>query len=139
MKPSLFILILFFQCQLLAQNNVLKNRLDQLHAALVAKDSVTLQGILHDSVSYGHSNGLIENKLSIWGNLKSNYIQYHDIKYSQLKIQIHKNTAIVRYKAEIDVDFESKNYKLALHTMQTWLRQKNSWQLLARQATKINP
>jgi Domain of unknown function (DUF4440) len=138
MRFNLSVLLLFSYCQLFAQHDVLNNKVEQLHSALVKKDSVMLQYLLHDSVSYGHSNGLIENKTSIWKNLKSSYIQYHDIKYSNLKIQIYKNTAIVRYNAEINVDFESKNYKLTLHTLQTWQRRGKNWQIIARQATKIN-
>jgi hypothetical protein len=138
MRFNLIILLLFCYYQLSAQQDVLKNKIEQLHSALVKKDSLMLQDLLHDSVSYGHSNGLIENKLSIWKNLKSNYIQYNDIKYTHLKIQIYKNMAIVRYDAEIDVDFESKNYKLNLHTLQTWLLPNKNWQIIARQATKIN-
>jgi Domain of unknown function (DUF4440) len=138
MRFNLIILLLFSYCQLSAQQDVLKNKVEQLHSALVKKDSLMLIDLLHDSVSYGHSNGLIENKQSLWENLKSNYIQYHEIKYSDLKIKIYGKVAIVRYNAEINVDFESKNYKLNLHNMQTWLLQKNKWLLLARQATKVN-
>jgi Domain of unknown function (DUF4440) len=138
MRLNLIILLLFAYCRLSAQQEVLKSKIEQLHSALVKRDSLVLETLLHDSISYGRSNGLIENKLSLWKNLKSNYIQYHEIKYADLKINTFGNIAIVRYNAEINVDFENKNYKLNLHSMQTWLLQKNKWLLLARQATKIN-
>jgi hypothetical protein len=138
MRFNLIILLLFSYCQLWGQHGALINKVELLHTALIKKDSASLQKLLHDSVSYGHSNGLIENKSQIWKNLKSSYIQYNNIAYSNLSIQILKNTAIVRYNALINVDFENKNYQLNLHTLQTWLRKGKDWQIIARQAAKIN-
>jgi hypothetical protein len=138
MRYLIYTLFSFYATLGMAQKDSFEINIEKLHSALINKDSLGLENLIHDSVSYGHSNGLLETKHSLWQNLKSNYIKYYDIKYKQLKIQSFNNIKIVRYAMDVNVDFENKNFNLELYNQQTWLYQNKRWQLIARQATKIN-
>jgi Domain of unknown function (DUF4440) len=138
MRYIIYTLFTFYVTLGLAQKDNFETNIEKLHSALINKDSLAITYLMHDSLSYGHSNGLLETKCSLWQNLKSNYIKYYDIKYKQLKIQSFNNTKIVRYSMDVNVDFENKNFNLELHNQQTWLFQNKRWQLIARQATKIS-
>ncbi len=130
-----FVLIVLLSCSIVASAQVIE--IEKLHKALLEKDSLVLDALLHSELSYGHSNGLVESKLDVYKNLKTKKIQYHTIAYENLSIQTFKRLKITRYNMIVNVEFENKNYNLKLHCLQTWLKYRKSWKLIARQATKI--
>jgi hypothetical protein len=131
--------LLFFLSQLSAQKNeILLQSVRSLNQALLTKDSSTLQLLLHKDLSYGHSNGWIENKEELIRNNNSGYLIYKVIQVDSMHIQIKDKLAIARYTATHDIVLNGKSLSLKLHVCQTWLKQKRKWKLLARQSTKIS-
>jgi hypothetical protein len=111
--------------------------INQLHQALINKDSAQLQQLLNDSLVYTHSNAWSENKKEVWKNLKSGYLVYNEIKPEDYQESHLGNIKILRYKLFVNVDLEGKNYQMRLYTMQTWIKKGKKWQLLSRLSTKL--
>ena len=131
--------LLFFLSQLSAQKNeILLQSVRSLNQALLTKDSSTLQLLLHIDLSYGHSNGWIENKEELIRNNISGYLIYKVIQVDSMHIQIKDKLAIARYTATHDIVLNGKSISLKLHVCQTWVKHKRKWKLLARQSTKIS-
>lgn len=108
-----------------------------LHKALIQKDSMQLEELLHPGLSYGHSNGWVETKQEVLNHLLSNYLIYEHIVPDSMYCQVSKKFAIVRFQAVHEVILQGKAIRLNLHVCQVWIKSHKRWKLLARQSTKI--
>lgn len=129
--------MLFIYCSAPAQktNDGVKDAVYAYNKALIAKDTMALNKMLHASLSYGHSNGWIEDKAEQKANLFNGTIIYHKIEQPELQVTLAGNIATVRGNGAFDVDYkENKHIVFDLHVMQTWIWEKGRWQLLNRQS-----
>ena len=107
----------------------------KFNAALVSRDTNALNNLLHDKISYGHSNGWIENKQELKDDLYNGTLIYHKIDQPKLEVILHDNIATVRGDGIFDVDYKEHEHLIFdLHVMQTWVFEKGRWQLLNRQS-----
>jgi len=117
----------------------LKQAMADLDKALVSKDERTLMRLLNDGVSYGHSNGWVQNKEDIINDLKSGKLTYNKIENTDVTIAaINSNWATVRTNTNaIAGSASGPTFNLKLHVLQVWVRTKDGWQLIARQGVKL--
>lgn len=103
--------------------------------AMMAKDTVALNNILHESLSYGHSNGWVETKKEQKDNLFNGTITYHKIDQPELQVIMNGNIATVRGNGIFDVDYKEHEHLIFdLSVMQTWTYEDGRWQMLNRQS-----
>ena len=115
----------------------LKNAMQQLDKALLQKDEKTLQIVLHKEVSYGHSNGWIQNKNDILNDFTSGKLIYNKIENnSSAIVTISKKYATVKTNTNAEGVVNGTAFNLRLHIMQFWVKTKKGWQLIARQSAK---
>lgn len=131
-------ILLLCSFQIVAQqsNLVISDALN-LHKALIQKDSMQLEELLHPELSYGHSNGWVETKQEVLNHILSNYLIYEHILPDSMYCQVSKKFAIVRFQAVHEVVLQGKTIRLNLHVCQVWIKSHKRWKLLARQSTKI--
>jgi len=117
----------------------LKQAMSDLDKALMTKDEKALVQLLHPQVSYGHSNGWVQNKTDIINDLKSGKLIYDKIENTTVNIvAINNNWATVRTSTNATGRSTTiPTFELKLHVLQVWLKTKVGWQLLARQGTKL--
>lgn len=141
MKHIFAIGLLFFSVIGVAQVDSLslKKAMSDLDNALVNKDEKALVQLLHPDVSYGHSNGWVQNKNDIINDLKSGKLTYDKIDNISVSIvAINRNWATVRTNTNATGRSTTiPTFELKLHVLQVWLKTEYGWQLLARQGTKL--
>jgi uncharacterized protein DUF4440 len=141
MKYLFTICLLFVSAISVAQVDSvsLKQAISDLDKALVTKDEKALVQLLHNEVSYGHSNGWVQNKTDIINDLKSGKLIYDKLESTTVNIvAINNNWATVRTNTNaIGRSGTNPPFELKLHILQVWLKTKTGWQLLARQGTKL--
>jgi hypothetical protein len=137
MKQLLIIILLFVRVGSSAQYNVQEN-MKFLDEALVKKDTVVLNRLLHEKLSYGHSNGWIETKKDVIGDLFNGKLSYTMIDSKQLSFDFSNDITIVRAESKIKYVLDGREGELKLHVMQVWMRVGYQWQLIGRQSTKVN-
>jgi hypothetical protein len=137
MKFIVVFLFLLVSLTSSAQTEFLKQAAMKLDVALVKKDTVTLNQLLHKDLSYGHSNAWIENKQEMITHLVTGKMVYRKIKSKEQEWKTGKDWATVRSKTEIEYVLDGKNGSLELHVLQVWLKTNKGWQMLARQSTKM--
>jgi len=117
----------------------LKEAVSNLDKALINKDEKTLTRLLNEEVSYGHSNGWVQNKAEIINDLKSGKLAYTKIENESVTIAtINKQWATVRTNTDAEGKAPNGNaFQLKLHVLEVWLKTKNGWELIARQGTKL--
>jgi len=138
MRCAAFILMFFIYSSAFAQGSSLERSVTGLTTALLEKDTVLLKQLLHEKVSYGHSNGWIETKQEVIKDLYNGKLVYNSIVEKLLDIKTEGNIATVRTEAEIDVTVSGTRIQLKLHIFQAWIKEKNEWKLFGRQSAKIS-
>ena len=117
----------------------LKNAMQQLDNGLLKNEKAVLQSVLHKSVSYGHSNGWIQNKKDVLNDYESGKMIYKKIeKNSSSIVSINKKWATVKTNTNVEGEVSGTAFNLKLHVLQVWMKTKKGWQLYARQSAKIN-
>lgn len=112
-----------------------KNAANSYNEAMIAADTNALNKLLHDSLSYGHSNGWVETKAEQKANLYNGTIKYHKIDQPELEVIMNGRVATVRGNGIFDVDYKGNEHMLFdLNVMQTWVYENGRWQMLNRQS-----
>ena len=133
-------IILFFTCLItVAQVDSagLKTVMHQLDNALMAKGETVLKELLHNNISFGHSNGWVQSKSDILGDFKSGKLTYNKIENTRSSItNITDRWATATTTTNAEGVVNGNAFKLTLHVMQVWMKTKKGWQLFARQSAK---
>ncbi|MCX6209713.1 MAG: nuclear transport factor 2 family protein [Bacteroidetes bacterium] len=108
-----------------------------LKNALVGKDSVALSKVLADDVTYGHTNAMIQTKAELIRDVVSLVQDYKSIEPSDMKIRLYDNTAIVNMNSKVVMNYQNYPLELSMKITLTWIKKDKDWQLVARQAVKI--
>ncbi len=108
--------------------------IDDFATAVLKKDIGTLEKLIGDTVTYSHSNGLLETKAQAIEAFKK--AKYEKWEYKEQKMQFFGNTALVRGDVEI-LNSASNAAPIKLNLLQVWAKTPKGWQLVARQATRL--
>lgn len=131
--------ILFPFAQTVAQEN--KNDIEkavlQLKEALLSGNEQKLRDISSSHLSYGHSNGLIEDQDAFVKTLISGKSVFLTIDLSDQTIDIVNKTAIVRHTLYAKTNNDNVLGEVKLKVLMIFQQEKGKWKLLARQAVKI--
>lgn len=104
--------------------------------AMIDADKTALEALLAPELSYGHSNGKIEDRAMLLESIGSGQSDFITMEISEQSIKMVGKTAIVRHKLAGEVNDGGKPSSLKLFVLQIWQKQGPSWKLLARQAAR---
>jgi ketosteroid isomerase-like protein len=110
---------------------------ENLRKAMVDADKPALENIAAEELSYGHSNGLIQDKAAFVEAIASGKNDFKTIELSGQAITIAGNTAIVRHVFHAEVVNNGTPGTAHIGILLVWQKQKGKWKLLARQAVKL--
>ncbi|MCE6992149.1 nuclear transport factor 2 family protein [Dyadobacter sp. CY323] len=111
---------------------------EELKALLVEPAQKGLEAISAKELSYGHSNGLVEDQKTFVESLMSKKYDFVTMDLTEQTIKIVGNAAIVRHILTAKTDDAGKGPGTAnIKVLQVWQKQGNKWVLIARQAVKI--
>jgi hypothetical protein len=99
------------------------------------------RGILERStsadLSYGHSSGKIEDKVSFVEALASGKSDFVTLHLSEQTIKVKGNVAYVRHKLSGETKDGGKAGTANIGVLLVWVKEDGGWKLLARQAFKL--
>jgi hypothetical protein len=138
MKKSHVLLIAFlFSCSLSnAQSRDEKGvatAVEGLRKAMLDADKAALEALTSADLTYGHSNGLIEDKAAFVDALTSGKSDFSTINLTNQTVKIAGNIALVRH----ELHGEANNSPVNLGILLVWQKDGNAWKLVARQAFKL--
>jgi hypothetical protein len=135
----IFFLVLTIQSLAQTKQERVLMQVTKLNNAIFGvKDSIALEELLANKVSYGHSSGKIENRQEMIHGAVSNTGSYTNFFMEGATVYFEKNTAIVRHVlSATSIDKEGKQSPLHIGILQVWVKQKKQWKLTARQAVKL--
>lgn len=112
---------------------------ETLRNAMIAADKTTLEKLTAGELSYGHSNGLIEDKAAFVNQFVTGKSDFVNITLSDQTIRVAGDAAIVRHRLTGDTNNNKVPGKVDIIVLLVWQKQNGQWNLLARQAAKIPP
>lgn len=136
---KVFMLVIAGFCtQLLSAQDGIEKAWLNLEKAMIQKDSATLAVLLHEDLTYGHSNGWTETKKEMIGNLVSGKMQYRMIISETPEFKLSGDVATLKTRSEISYTVNGEEGMLKLFVVQVWKKENENWKLLVRQSTKVN-
>jgi len=120
-----------------APQKEVEKAVEQLRLLMVTPDRKGLEDLAHEELTYGHSGGKVESKKEFVETLVSGKSVFRKIELKDQKIVVAGNTAVVRHRLEADTFDGGVPNTIRLHIVLVWVKEKNSWKLLARQAVKL--
>ncbi|WP_018622148.1 nuclear transport factor 2 family protein [Spirosoma luteum] len=145
MYRKTFLLALLGFCSVVSFNSQAQSKeekaigqaVEQMRLLMINPDKAKLEALAVDQLTYGHSTGKLEDKAAFVEALTSGSSDFVNINLTDQTITVVDNTALVRHKLSADTANDGKPGKANLSVLLVWIKQKGSWQLLARQAVKI--
>ena len=93
---------------------VIAENCKKLDKALVQRDTLTLNELLHTGLSFGHSNGWLEKKTDLLRTLKTEKISYLAIDQVGAVVIQYQKKDLITTRRDLDVNglFEGKSFDL---------------------------
>lgn len=119
------------------ERNVVAAAVEALRRATVGGDGSVLRRILLDELSFGHSNGRIEDKADLLDSLDGK-AAFRSIRQSDERIEIVGETASVRHVFDAERNRPDGTVNVVhLAILQVWVKRDGDWRLLARHASPL--
>jgi ketosteroid isomerase-like protein len=114
-----------------------KQNVEVLREALLKADKAQLERLTAEQLSYGHSDGRVQNKAEFIDGVMTRKATVKSLTFPDLKIAVAGDAAIARhiYESESETDGKPNNVKIGI--LSVWQKQGGSWKLLARQGYKL--
>ena len=110
----------------------------KLDSLMENNDSKILE-LFSDDVSFGHSNGWIQNKDDFKKDFESGKVKYQSVKQTELKeFKIKNKFANIRRIIAVKGLYKNETFEMKLSVLEFWIQQKGIWKLWSRQSVKIN-
>jgi hypothetical protein len=108
-------------------------------AVFETKDSAALVDLVSEHVTYGHSNGNLEDKKTMVSKAVASKTEYKNRNFERVSIDINDDAAIIRHNFRATSIENGKESPLDLGILQVWKKEKGKWRIWARQAVRIPP
>jgi ketosteroid isomerase-like protein len=111
---------------------------DALKQALMKKDAAGLQKLLHEDLTYSHSNARLQNKADVV-KATTGQTTIEAMDFSEVTVRVYGATALVRANLDIRNSTDGKSTTSHLNVLHVWLKGPGGWQLVGRQSTQVSP
>lgn len=139
-KNLIFVMTFFMAVSVFGQKNdtnEVSDAAEKLRSAMISGDKSALESLILPELTYGHSGGHIDDAAEFVDKLVSKKSDFVTIDITNQNIHIVGNTAIVRHHFyATTADFGKAPGDVTLDIVLVWVKVKNDWKLLARQAVK---
>ncbi|PJJ67140.1 nuclear transport factor 2 family protein [Chryseobacterium geocarposphaerae] len=110
---------------------------EKLRLAMISGEKSDLESLILPELTYGHSGGHIDDAKEFVEKLVSKKSDFLTIDITNQTVNIVGNTAIVRHHFyATTADAGKAPGDVTLDILLVWVKVKNDWKLLARQAVK---
>ncbi|OCK49605.1 hypothetical protein BA768_08370 [Chryseobacterium sp. CBo1] len=121
------------------QQKQLLSQTKKLDSLMQNNDSKILN-LFESNVSFGHSNGWIQNLDDFKKDLSSRKVVYKEIKQTEVsEIKKFKNTFSIRRKIKVSGLYKNEDFEMNLSLLEIWTKNKSAWKLWSRQSVEIKP
>jgi len=122
-----------------ADEETVAKGVEAFRVAQIAADAKAFDALCAPELSYGHSDGRVEDKAVFIANATNGKSKWLSLKYQDPKIRVVGDAAVVRFHwlGEQEVVADGKKSSTNLHILMNWQKQGGDWKLLSRASTKL--
>ena len=106
---------------------------------MVTKNIDSLKSLLDERLQYVHSNGWIQNKQEVLGDLSSGKLVYREVEIEKATVRMYEHTAVVIGKGRFAGDVSKTPFNMELMYTEVYVQKEQRWQLVSRHANRIPP
>lgn len=111
---------------------------EKFRLTMIDPNAEVFRNLTSKDLSYGHSNGLLENQDQFIDALVTGKSDFSIVNLTDQTIKLNgKNVAIVRHKLKGETVHGGTIAAVNLGILNVWIKEKGTWKLLARQAFKL--
>ena len=112
---------------------------EAFRAAQIAADTKAFEALCAAELSYSHSDGRVEDKVTFITNATNGKSKFLSLEYLDPQVRVVGPAAIVRFHwmAESESVPDGKKSNTNLHILMNWQKQGGDWKLLSRASTKL--
>ena len=114
-----------------------KQNVEALREALLKADKAQLERLTAEQLSYGHSDGRVQNKAEFIDGVMTRKATVKSLNFPDLKTAVAGDAAIARHLYESESELDGKTTNIKIGALEVWQKQGGNWKLLARQAYKL--
>jgi len=120
------------------KEKALFSQISKLDSLMQNNNSKILE-LFSDDISFGHSNGWVQNYQDFKIDFESGKVKYQSVKQTELKeFKIKNRFANVRRIIAVKGLYKNEIFEMKLSVLELWIKQKGIWKLWSRQSAKIN-
>lgn len=106
--------------------------------SLMQKNDDQIINLFCTDVSFGHSNGWIQNLNDFKKDFSSKKVNYTTIDQLEIsEIKQSKNTISLRRTIKVEGLYKNQNFEMKLALLEIWIKKKSIWKLWSRQSVEI--
>lgn len=109
---------------------------ERLRLAMIDPNASTLDGLVAEQLSYGHSGGRVDTKQSFIGDLMNGKSDFVTLDLTEQTVAMSGDVALIRHALAAQTNDAGKPGAVSLKVLQVWQRQGGQWKLVARQAVR---
>ena len=133
-----FLLVNIFSFAQSSDEKAVAEAVEKLRVAIIGAKEADLMKLTSPKLTYGHSNGLMEDQKEFIRALTSEESKFTKIDLSEQTITISGDVAMVRHKLIGDTHNKGKDpAPVRLGVLTVWQKVKGQWVLIGRQAFKL--
>lgn len=114
-----------------------EKQVEALRAAILKQDKAALEALASDQLSYGHSDGRVQNKAEFVAGVMNRKMTVKTLTFPELKVSVSGDAAVARHIYLSESEQDGKPGTTKLGALQVWQKQNGGWKLLARQGFKL--
>jgi hypothetical protein len=141
-----FFPILFLFCSVFGYSQKYSKQEKQLLSQTAKLDSLmqnndsNILDLFEKDVSFGHSNGWIEDLNDFKKDFSSKKVVYTEVKQTEIsEIKKFKKSFSVRRKIKVSGLYKNQDFEMNLSLLEVWIKNKATWKLWSRQSVEIKP
>lgn len=115
-----------------------KANVEALRKALLAADKAQLEQLMADQLSYGHSDGRVQDKAQFVDGVMKRKAVIKSLTFPDIIVALAGDAAIVRHIYASVSENAGKTNNVRIGVLAVWQKQDGNWKLLARQGFKPN-
>lgn len=112
-------------------------QMEKLRVAMIDANEAALAQLASEKLTYGHSNGDLEDKKKFIQRIVSGSSDFTEIEVLEQNITVSGDVAHVRQKIDAKLKDGEKIVVLKLNVLLVWQKQGKDWLLFARQAVRV--
>ena len=114
------------------------NNMVELHSAVFGnKDSIVIGKLVSNILQYGHSTGLLEDRLAMIHNAATSATKYEQVTNQLISIKTIGKVGILRLDLKASSIEKGVSTPVHLGIIQVWKREGDNWKLIERQGVKL--